>query len=219
MATRFYLPSTGSAEVSPTFNALWDQTTAADRLKMVTTKISSSMTTKSDSDTDTSSSYYVLLRQYVSGQFESFSLTTSHTWKLQARCQEDNAKSDAHGAVYIYVVSADGSSVRGVIESGTHDVTEFDTSLENRTIGPGYAFENNIAMQDGDRVVLEIGYWTDDNKSTAYTGEINFGDDSGTDLPEDDAETNAYNPWFEISATLTPYTGTADTWTPKVIMF
>ncbi len=43
MPTRFYLPSTGAAAVSPSYAAWADTGQAGSRLKAVTTKISSAM--------------------------------------------------------------------------------------------------------------------------------------------------------------------------------
>ena len=64
-ATRFYLPSSGAAGASPNYTASWEDTSIAARLKCVTTKISSAMTTVSFTDDDETDKD-ILFRQYVS---------------------------------------------------------------------------------------------------------------------------------------------------------
>ena len=54
MATRFYLPSTGAAAISPNPDAAWEDVSILARLAAVTTKIASAMTTVSFLDNDAS---------------------------------------------------------------------------------------------------------------------------------------------------------------------
>jgi hypothetical protein len=66
MATRIYLPSTGSAAVSPAFDAGWDDTVDATRLPCVfDTKSSTSMATTQYRDNDNKPEAH-LIHQWVS---------------------------------------------------------------------------------------------------------------------------------------------------------
>jgi hypothetical protein len=57
-----------------------------------------------------------------------------------------------------------------------------------------------VVCEDGDRLVVEFG----GGRALSWTGDfaISFGDNSGTDLPEDDTTTAANNPWLEFSMTI-----------------
>lgn len=204
MATRFYLPSTGTPGQTPNYDAGWEQVTAADRRNMHTAKIASSMTDKADAETSNNSAYDVLLRQYISTKtYEAFSFLTSQTWKLQVRAVESGSAADMFVAIIAKVISGDGGTVRGTIVNFLVDTTEIThVTLTNRSMSGNIS--NNVSMQSGDRILLEIGFRATNSKTTSYTGTLNFGDDSGTDLPENDSETTAYNPWFELSPTLSP---------------
>lgn len=210
MPTRFYMPSSGAAAVSPAFDGGWD-TTPNDRLKMVTTKISSSMT-----DLTTDEELSVLgtklgWRQYVSDPIPA--QTVQGTVKGQIRVAEgDAAQNFDQVALVIKVVSNDGGTVRGTLLSiGGHvAANEFtvNTTKTNRKIADGDSL-SSVAASANDRIVIEIGCI---DSSFASLGAdslyASFGDDSGTDLPEDETTTAANNPWIEFSQTLFGVTGT-----------
>lgn len=197
---RFYLPSTGTPSVSPAFEAAWTSTTGAIRTNLVTARISSSMTTHS---TVTPPS---LCRQYVSAPLAA--QTISGTVKGQIRGQRLGNRGTAVNAI-IKVVSNDGSTVLAVLRP---------IDAINATNFGGYGapspttnikFDKSTTLSSyscaaGDRLVLELG-----GRSTASWGggsydiEISIGDDSGTDLPENQTETAAYNPWIEFSNAIT----------------
>ena len=204
MSTRFYLPTSGSPDVTPSIQEAWDDTTQADILQMVTDKISSSFSSKQVTETS-GSPYYVLTRRYISGQFEAFNFLTSHQLSHHFRCLEGSVQANCQGYIAVYVVSADGQTTRGTLKSYAFTTTEFDASnLENRGRDDEYAGEN-VTMQDGDRIYIEIGVYFTNTKTASQSADIEFGDNSGTDLPEDEIDQNQYNPWFEVSPTLTPY--------------
>lgn len=197
---RFYLPSTGTPSVSPAFEANWTSTTGAIRTSLVTTRISSSMTTHSTVSVPS------LCRQYVSAPLAA--QTISGTVKGQIRGNRLGNRATSVHAI-LKVVSNDGSTVLAVLRA-------FD-GINNTSYG-GYAtpspltnikFDRSTTLSSyscaaGDRLVLELG-----GRSTASWGsgtydiEISIGDNSGTDLPENQTETAAYNPWIEFSNAIT----------------
>jgi hypothetical protein len=211
---RLYLPSTGAAAVSPAFDSGWEHATAtADRIAAVTTRISSSMTSKtatkstsSVADTDG------IARQYVSDPLAAQTITG--TLKGQVRAMESATSANMRSQIVVRVVSNDGSTERGVLYPGdlhTHGANananptnEFGTSLANRRF-PRSGFANtltSVTTEDGDRLVIEIGFRHHLASSTATVGTFSFGDNSGTDLPENDTTTTANNPWVEFSNTI-----------------
>lgn len=202
MATRIYLPSTGAAPVSPAFGSsggsAWGQTTSADRLRGVTTKIASAMASKTTANSGVVQT--ILNRQYVIGPLAGS--TISGTFKGQLRGSESNAGMDATCAIAIRVVKPDLSD-RGVclaITAPTLSGNEYTTSLVNRNTLVSTAITSVVAST-GDYLVIEIGAKQNAvsaNRSVSQS----FGDDSGTDLPEDQTTTAANNPWIEFSATI-----------------
>ena len=198
MATRFYLPSTGAAAVSPAYGG-WGKTSSGDRLAMVQTKISSAMANKSAG----SSSGTHLVRQYVSEPLPA--QTISGTVSCYARCLEDDSTDIIVTRLLIRVCSNDGTSYTGTLLSlgGYGPGTDFDNSLKNRIFADGDSL-SSLAINANDRLVIEMGY--NSNIGALDIGRINFGDNSGTDLGENETETAANNPWIEFSADLFPLT-------------
>jgi hypothetical protein len=196
MATRFYLPSSGAAAVSPAYDSGWEYTEIATRLKTVRTRINSSMTTVNYS-TLRSGAVDICYRQYVSDPISAQTIT-AQTIKFQIRGLEANTKNDAMTAIAVRVVSNDGSTQRGVILAG-RDTLELSTSLQNRQYS---ATSTQVVAQANDRIVIEIGVYANPWKSGNYNNSLSIGDNSSTDLGENDTETTANNPWVEFANTI-----------------
>ena len=204
MAERFYLPSTGAAAVSPAYGA-WGNVIVADRRAMVTTRISSAMTNQDAFTSDLLENASYLWRQYVSAPIPAQTITG--TIKGQVRCSETDA-TDNHDRVTIrvIVVSNDGGTVRGTLLAlgyyGNTNEYSIAPTLTSRKIADGDALSSVVA-QANDRIVVEIG--TQNSVLSIFEDEplsAVFGDDSGTDLPEDETTTATNNPWVEFSQNL-----------------
>lgn len=197
MATRFYLPSTGAAAVSPTPDTGWEVTTGFDRIAAVTTKITSAMTNKSIPTTSTVNGD-VLARQYVSAAISA--QTISGTVKAQMRALKNTAD-PLNDAMGMRVVSNDGTTVTGTfLAVASYKATAMNTALRNKTYADGDTI-TSVTANANDRIVIELG--GREPSGDVVGGQINFGDDSGTDLAEDETTTTANNPWVEFSATIT----------------
>ena len=189
VGTTFYLPSSGAAAISPAFDAGWETTSDADRLAMVTTKIASAMTSKTL--TTPAAAQQTLFRQYVSAPLAAQEWLSTSRVVFYARTSEANAALNAVQGFSLRVVSNDGSTVRGTIRATlAGGGTEWHTSLRNLKFADS---ESSIAVTilDGDRIVLEVGA---SHAAVSSSASISFGDDSATDLPRDETETNPYNP-------------------------
>lgn len=203
MATRYYFPSTGAAAVSPPYWVAWDKDSEADRLKMVTTKISSAFSTKACSENSADFDYDVLNRMYVSDPIGVHDFTGC-TYKIQVRCVEDDAKANfVLMIIALRVTSNDGQTLRFALEAIDSGATEFDDDvLVNRAMGDSCGAG---ISQNGDRIVFELGIRAVNTKTTLFTATMDFGDNSGTDLPENETETTQYNPWIEFSHNIAAY--------------
>lgn len=225
MATRFYLPSTGAAAASPAFGGGWGQTTNAARRALVTTRISSAMTSF-DGVGNTNTSTEQLIAQYVSATLAA--QTLSGTIKGQVRA---TTNSIGAGALSFRVAkcASDGTSVTEILaitvspDAAGAAPPAFETgTAENRRFegSPANTFSIDVgstAISANDRLILEIGY-LEGSANPIHINTLVFGDDSGTDLAEDETTTTANNPWAEFSATISFAGGgetiTIDKWQP-----
>jgi hypothetical protein len=202
MPTRFNFPSSGAAPVSPAFGAAWDVTSGAVRLPLTRGAGSTGSVTLSN---DTTSGEGVdadhLVAQYVSETIAAQTIS-AQAIDAQFRCQEANVASNQFLTLHIYVVSNDGSTVRGTILALTRDDTEMSASAQqNRRFT---ATTSSVTAQNGDRIVVEVG--TGGNPASGGTHDVAFSvRDNSTDLPEDDTQTTTGNPWLEFTNEITGF--------------
>ena len=216
MTTRFYLPSSGTPDISPAFNTTsWPTVDNADRIDAVTTRISSTMTSKAG--VGNAAVTRQLLRQYISAGLAA--QTISGTIKGQVRIASNVTNVGVCAlAVRIAKCSSDGSGVTEILAATQSANAEIEvppasngTTLTNRRLetSPNNTFSltlTSTAVSAGDRLIIELGY-KDNTTNTGRYGLLSFGDDSATDLPEDETTTSANNPWVEFSGDISFETG------------
>jgi hypothetical protein len=82
-------------------------------------------------------------------------------------------------------------------------VSEWDVFPENRYFPPAATALTEVVAQDGDRLVIEIGFRAFNTSATEYIGRMEVGDPAtGTDLPENETETGQKRGWLEFSQNL-----------------
>lgn len=197
MATRFYLPSTGAGATTPNFAATWEDTSIATRLRMVTTKISSAMTTVSFNDAN-SADRDILFRQYISDPIAGQTIA-SQVVTANARYSQTNAANNMVPRMVVRVIADDGT-VRGTITDSTGG-TEAATSLTGRLLTAGASTQ--VVSSDGDRIVLEIGLGGNPTGAAEHDSSMSVGDDSASDLDETETDTGADNPYLNFANTIT----------------
>lgn len=200
MATRLYLPSSSAAPpISPAFASSWTTTSSADRLMASLIPTGTAMTTKTVSLSGSGDFPTYLFRQYLLGPLAA--QTVSGTIAGQARASEASTSVNAVPTIIVRIVSADGATVRGTLVDGPNDLatTEAATTLTNRfLVGSSSVAVSSVAASAGDYLVVEVGMMRVFGGSG--NGSISFGDDSGSDLPQNETATAADNPWVEFSA-------------------
>ena len=213
MATRFYPDPTNAPDVSPAYGNFWDDTTQAVRRKLeLDTKGNNGSVSRSYTETTTTSPYDALLWQFVSEPLDAHASIGIAASKIAFRCYEDSAKADATLRFTWSKCDGDGSN-RDWERSDTEDTEFDDAAYVNRyhTIN----MSQSLSINQGDRLILEVGVVFQNTKSDAYTGYINVTDNhASTDLPENDTETTAYNSWAETGDTFT--VASVSGWTGKV---
>jgi hypothetical protein len=147
----------------------------------------------------------VLCVQYVSDPIASQDIAAQNL-KFQIRGMQSLAEDNQCVAIGIRVVSGDGATVRGILLSVTRDLTELavsSTTPTNRAVSVTTTELLAANIQNGDRIVIEIGVGGNpDSPSTGHHGTLVIGDDSASDLPENDTTTSADNPWVQFANTI-----------------
>lgn len=138
----------------------------------------------------------------------------SGTIKGQLLAQQALATTNACVQFRAYVISGDGATVRGVLVGVDNSAltSEFAvTTWTNRKIPRGWAGAgaavSSVAVQDGDRIVFEIGIRAmpvDNANHLSASTLLGCQASPSLDLPEDETTTDAgaltgHNPWVEIS--------------------
>ena len=219
MATRFYFPADTAADVSPAFDSNWTTTASAVRRKLVATKGSSPIaigSTISFGQTE-----FGLDRMYVSDPLGAQTLLGTAFASMQLMTREFASTDNVDYVVTtIHVVSNDGSTVKhtllGFTGWGTfgNEFINNATCRNNSAISGAWDFGtngsagagNDYTIDDGDRLVLEIGYALSTSSGTTPQAAAKYGENA-TDLPVNDTQTTDGAGWLEISQTLT-FSGT-----------
>jgi hypothetical protein len=202
MVTRIYLPGTGPAPINPAFGT-WTETTGADRIAGVATRIGSAMASKSQAHSATAANSTYLSRQYVFGPLAAQTIPVS-TIKGTIRVSESGPNDNLNAMrLLVRVVSGDGSTYRTPVLYGPANgtVAEFSTSLRAKRLATDSATAS-VVVSAGDYLVIEIGTTTTVG-GTSPSDSISYGDDSATDLGDNETDTAANNPFVEIAATIT----------------
>lgn len=203
MATRFYLPSTGAAAVSPTISAAdWAHINTVRRPLNAVNGGSAIATIVYQPD---AADHLVAGRahfvQFVSDVLPPQTIAAQLV-KLQVRAAEDHANNNLFVNWAIRACSEDGSSLLGTLLSVKADATEPTTALTNRG---DTATTTAFSTIQNFRLVLEIGLGGTPVVTTGtqgHNGSLSFGESAATDLPEDDAATGALNPWVQFAQNL-----------------
>jgi len=204
MATKFYLPSSGAADVTAqAYSASWYSTALASKLKAVTSKISSSMTNKSISDSDSTDRHFCV-GMWVSDPIAAQTIA-AQTIGLVMRANEDLVASNmfVHWTIRILdsagnyratipvAFRTDGSEVSPV-GAGGEAYSRYDSDTST-----------SVACSDGDRIVIEAGLGGNPTSSDNHNSIAVIGDNSATDLTTTDEVYSADNPWVNFANTIT----------------
>lgn len=210
MATRFYLPSTGSAPVTapalPTGWVLGDSSPVQRKTSI--TKIGSALTDSTAVGEVTASVTNIPIAIYISDPLNA--QTISGTLTAVIKGFENNAGADDSLQVGVYVIDGNGATVQTTLYGG-------HTAALNTTVGalgqewiitsatriiPSTAFTSDTVTA-GERLMIIMGYRTHDVTTTNRTTALRFGDAAATDFALTAGLTTDLNPWVELSANIT----------------
>jgi hypothetical protein len=204
MATRFYLPASGTAPLaSLAYDANWERTTGFARLPTSTSKSNTALASSSRTWAGTTTV------QWVWWQFQSAPLKYGYTWttadtiSMVISCFEVNTQCDDHIAYSVRVVNSDGTTVRGTVGLFHATSTELVvTTLTTRIHSARNDGASNFTSYAGDRIIIEIGLHGV-TPSASYAQSLRIGDPSATaDFALTAGLTTDLCPWVELSCTV-----------------
>lgn len=206
MPTRFYLPSSGAAAVSPALdpNGVWEHESGFGRRPMSTSKTGTAFLSNSlipdgvDHLVDADSLFLQFIGPSLAAQ-----VLAVQTVKWQILASEQNVGNNCFTTLELFICSQDGLTIKETLLVITRDtVNELTTSLVNRSFS---ATTSAATLEEGDRIVANMGIGglpTATSGTQGHNGALRFGDIDTVDLPEDDVATADDNPWLEFANAL-----------------
>jgi hypothetical protein len=209
MATRFYLHNDAAPYTPATIRGAWDASGSAvtkrlDASRRPTTVFTSVVA----SETSTNTEYDVLLYRGVSGPLKAGTIGTG-TVNLCVGVDTSAAAADMHWHVHIYVTQGDSDTPRGTLLANYREAAgtnEWPSTDQGWALNAAQSL-SSLAVSDGDRLVVELGYAARNASATSYAGEIHYGSGTAGDLTVASTQYASYNGWVEFSETIP---GTAD---------
>src|SRR3972149_2607382 len=212
MATRFYFSAVpAEAGLTPAFSA-WTRTTEGTRRMMRVNIDGSGITTTAfGGNVSRAADETILDRQFISAPMVAGILfDAAVTVKGQVKCLESAVNDNINRQpIVIKIVNRAGTIVQATPLALAHygpATTEWNppaTGSSNRILADEDALTGSYTTVAGDRLVLEIGGQVSAAGGTSVTGQQVMQANSAGDLPEDELSTDALNPWFEFSNTIT----------------
>lgn len=194
MATRFWLTSSAPPYTPTTRRGAWDVATGED-IQLLGRKPAGSAGTSSINAGSTAADRDVLLHRSISaGAVKAGTISGTVSWTIGVR--ESNVDCNAVWHIHIYVTSGDSDTPRGTLLSDYIGSTEFTTTATGTQI-TGQAI-SSLAIQAGDRIVVEIGYRAQAT-ATTYNSTINYGNTGTTDLTSGSTSVTTQPGWIEFS--------------------
>lgn len=207
MATRFYLPSSGTPPLSTLARSgQWERPSGSSdpsvaRFPTYTTKQDSALTTGGATWNTTTTSDWCLW------QFQSEELTAGYTFTSAdtftsaiGKCLESLATTDSVLRIVVRAVSSDGSTVHGTLFDNTGTVEFPTTTAESRLVSAS-SLQSSLALSIGDRIIIELGARGTTPSLSAF--EMRIGDPTATsDFAFTSGLTTDLCGWFEFSADL-----------------
>lgn len=202
MPSRFYLPASGAAEVSPTFSAEWEHQQGVRRAmsptKGSTALASQAYTPDAADDLVNADALHV---QFVSAPLSAQTIS-AQTVALTVQGLMAHANNAQFLTWKLFIWTAAGA-VGSTLLAIRRDATAYTTSIIARTDS---ATTTSVTVGAGDRLVLEVGTGGTPTATGGVQGHnatLRWGETGATDSPANDTSTSATeNPWLEFANVL-----------------
>jgi len=184
MATRFYLQNDAAAYTPATLRGAWDKTSDAVTKRLGERSPSTAATSVSSTETSTDDEYDVLLYRGVTRTLAAATIGTGTVTVMLPVQEPWTPDANLHYHLHIYVTEGDSDVVRCTLLEDYREaagVNEWDAYFwvgYGRALNAAAALESND-VEDGDRIVVEIGYTARNTDATSYTGQLFYGAPDG----------------------------------------
>ena len=206
MATRLYLPSSGTAPVSPTPQAGWNQNAGSViRRPTFPYKTGTAQALSTVTGGGVSGDNWILLQFVSPPLLVDGSVSTTSTFSFSIYCMESNNLANAYVMVRPAYCNNDGSGDVTIMDDGSDwyvGATEMATTTNGASRYDSESILSNATITAGKRLLFEVGF--DKNSTTSYSMKVRCGDDGASDAPSSDADTSTTNnSWVEFSDNFT----------------
>lgn len=217
MATRFYSSSTNGptnfgSPISPSFDS-WTSTSTMIRRTMSPIRTGSGITTllrtKSDSTRRNFGIVQLVSPPLVAGQ----NITTSDTVQAVFQSWQNATTADCSAKMSVRIFSQDGTTLRATLralDTATTNLFEWGTTAQSHLFSRMADADPlqtlaNYTTQDGDRIVVDLGWLCANTNFASSQGKLSIGDPlTGTDYPYVNGQSGStYVGWIEFSMNLT----------------
>jgi hypothetical protein len=198
VATRLYFTNS-TAPYSPATlgRGTYNRTTGAVTKLLGSAPGGTATTVSATKPTTTPNPYNTLAGRWVSAPLSAGTLAGVVSWVIGS--VENTTSANAVPRIHIFVTAGDSDTVRGTVLSnytGTLATQEFPTTAAGQS-----ALDQtltSLAVQAGDRLVVEVGTQFQNSISTA-TSAFNYGGSSSVDMYKGDTGVTGLNGWVQFS--------------------
>jgi hypothetical protein len=196
MATRFWLTSSAAPFVPVPPRGTWTDATSTTT-GLLGRQPAGASTTVVASETATTTTN-VLQGRWISGPARhSRTLSGTVSW-VMGRLQSASAATMV-ARVHIFVTAGDTDTVRGTLLADYTGSTPLPTTAAGSAV-TGQAL-TPVAVQAGDRLVVEVGYQAQNTVATSYSGTLYYGATGTTDLANGSTAVTTNPGWVDFSHT------------------
>ena len=195
MATRLFFTNSAPGFTPTTIRGAWDQTTGAIAMTLGLSPAGASAT-RAAAETSGTNNFDVLWGRWITDPIaKSGNLSGIVTWVIAVQESATTANDFVH--MHVYVTAGDTDTVRGTLLTDFIGTAEFPTTATGA--GVSDTAISTVAVQAGDRIVVEVGYQAQNTTTLSRTGTMTYGltDVSGVLIPGD--TTITFPGWIQFS--------------------
>ncbi|WP_329271950.1 hypothetical protein [Streptomyces sp. NBC_01451] len=194
MATRFWLTSAAAPYTPATKRGAWTNATATVA-GLLGRQPAGASTTSAVAETSLSQ-HSVLLGRWISPPARTVGTLSGTTDFCMGRVASATAAAFVT-RVHMYVTAGDSDTVRGTLLDNWQGSSNWPTTASGgaataQAIG-------SVAVQTGDRIVVEFGYQATNTVATSYTGTVYYGATGTTDLANAATAVTTQPGWVDFS--------------------
>lgn len=194
MSERFWLTGTTTPFTPATVKGSWAVSVGAD-IQYLGRKPSGSTGTSTINVGATTANRDVMLNRFISdGALNAKTLSGTVRWMIGYKESASGLNGFSH--IHIWVTQGNTDTVRGTLLTDSIGTTALPLVATGLTEGSKTV--SSVAVQAGDRLVVEVGYRASAS-STTQNATINYGGTGTTDLSSGDVTPNLDPGWIEFS--------------------